>query len=170
MLLVQVLKENDSRNKWNSISAWGPTSFLPIFDLLGNKYENIKIISKFINREELKDSFTKIDFLYDKAVASVKVGYGVKSEGELVISGTKGYVYVPAPWWKTDYFEIRYENNEDNKRYFYQLDGEGIRNEVVTFVRAISSLKRIFKISEDTSISISSIMEEFYKKENFRVI
>ena len=164
------LKENDSRNKWNSISAWGPTSFLPIFDLLGNKYENIKIISKFINREELKDSFTKIDFLYDKAVASVKVGYGVKSEGELVISGTKGYVYVPAPWWKTDYFEIRYENNEDNKRYFYQLDGEGIRNEVVTFVRAISSLKRIFKISEDTSISISSIMEEFYKKENFRVI
>lgn len=87
-----------------------------------------------------------------------------------MISGTKGYVYVPAPWWKTDYFEIRYENNEDNKRYFYQLDGEGIRNEVVTFVRAISSLKRIFKISEDTSISISSIMEEFYKKENFRVI
>ena len=164
------LKENDSRNKWNSISAWGPTSFLPIFDLLGNKYENIKIISKFINREELKDSFTKIDFLYDKAVASVKVGYGVKSEGELVISGTKGYVYVPAPWWKTDYFEIRYENNEDNKRYFYQLDGEGIRNEIVTFVRAIYSLKRIFKISEDTSISISAIMEEFYKKENFRVI
>ena len=61
------LKENDYTNKWNSISAWGPTSFLPIFDLLGNKYESIRIISKFINREELKDSFTKIDFLYNNA-------------------------------------------------------------------------------------------------------
>ena len=130
----------------------------------------IRIISKFINREELKDSFTKIDFLYNNAVASVKVGYGVKSEGELVISGTKGYVYVPAPWWKTDYFEIRYENSEDNKRYFYQLDGEGIRNEIVTFVRSISSSNGVFKISEDTSISISAIMEEFFKKENYRVI
>lgn len=164
------LKENDYTNKWNSISAWGPTSFLPIFDLLGNKYESIRIISKFINREELNDSFTKIDFLYNNAVASVKVGYGVKSEGELVISGTKGYVYVPAPWWKTDYFEIRYEKSENNKRYFYQLDGEGIRNEIVTFVRAISSSNGVFKISEDTSISISVIMEEFFKKENYRVI
>ena len=116
------------------------------------------------------DGFTKIDFIYPDSVASIKVAKTAKSEGELIITGTKGYIYVPAPWWKTDYFEIRYENNEDNKRYFYQLDGEGIRNEVVTFVRAISSLKRIFKISEDTSISISSIMEEFYKKENFRVI
>ena len=71
-----------------------------------------------------------------------------------MISGTKGYVYVPAPWWKTDYFEIRYENNEDNKRYFYQLDGEGIRNEIVTFVRAIYSLKRI-QTSACTSLTKS---------------
>lgn len=41
--------------------------------------------------------------------ASIKVGKGVKTEGELVISGTKGYIYVPAPWWKTDYFEVRRE-------------------------------------------------------------
>ncbi len=68
--------------------------------------------------------FSKIDFIYDDAVASIRVGKGVKSEGELIISGTEGYIYVPAPWWKTDYFEIRYENPADNKRYFYQLDGE----------------------------------------------
>ena len=73
------------------------------------------------------DLFTKINFNYKNAVASVKVGKGVKAEGNLIIAGTKGYIYVPAPWWKTDYFEIRYENREENKRYFYQLDGEGIR-------------------------------------------
>ena len=50
-----------------------------------------------------------------------------KAEGELIISGTKSYIYVPAPWWKTDYFEVRYENANENVRYFNQLDGEGIR-------------------------------------------
>lgn len=63
----------------------------------------------------------------------MKVADGIKSEGELIISGSKGYVYVPAPWWKTDYFEIRQEHIEDNKRYFYQLEGEGIRYMIVCF-------------------------------------
>ena len=56
--------------------------------------------------------------MYPSGVATLKVAKGAKSEGELIISGTKGYIYVPAPWWKTDYFEIRYENPEDNKRFF----------------------------------------------------
>ena len=60
------------------------------------------------------DLFSKVSFVYSNAVASIKVGKGIKSEGELVVSGTKGYIYVPAPWWKTDYFEVRYENSERN--------------------------------------------------------
>ena len=68
----------------------------------------------------------------------MKVGTGVKSEGELIVSGTKGYVYIPAPWWKTDYFEVRYENAEDNRRYFYQLDGEGIRYTIAAFLKSIN--------------------------------
>ena len=112
---------------WNSICEWGPTAMLPIFEVLGTSYSNKVISSKLLNKDAMYDIFTKIDFYYNNAVASLKVGKGVKSEGELIISGTKGYVYVPAPWWKTDYFEIRYENPADNRRYFYQLDGEGIR-------------------------------------------
>lgn len=164
------LKLNDNINKWNSISAWGPTSLLPVFSFLGVDYEDIVITSRFSKIDELWDSFTKVDFIYRNAVASIKVGYGVKSEGELIISGTKGYVYVPAPWWKTDYFEIRYENEEDNRRYFYQLDGEGIRNEMVAFTKSISSLRRIFQINEETSGAISGVMEEFFLKKNFREI
>ena len=56
------------------------------------------------------DLFSKISFLYANAAASVKTGIGVKSEGELIITGTKGYIYVPSPWWKTDYLEVRYED------------------------------------------------------------
>ena len=83
------------------------------------------VLSQF-NEETGFDSFTKVNFRYDHSVASVKVANGVKSEGELIVSGTKGYIYVPAPWWKTDYFEVRFENPDNNKRYFYQLDGEGM--------------------------------------------
>ena len=53
--------------------------------------------------------------------ASIKVGKGVKTEGELVISGTKGYIYVPAPWWKTDYFEVRREYPTQYKRYMQRM-------------------------------------------------
>ena len=83
------------------------------------------------------DIFSKFDFKFADAVATVKVAKGVKSEGELVVSGTKGYLYVPAPWWKMDYFETRFENQEENRKYFYQLDGEGIRLTLAAFRRAV---------------------------------
>ncbi len=103
-----------------------------------------------------------ICFIYDNAVATIKVAQQAKSEGELIVTGTKGYIYVPAPWWKTDYFEIRYENIGDNKRYFYPLDGEGIRYEIVSFSKAIESDKNMSYISEKISVAIAKIMEEFY--------
>lgn len=150
---------------WNSICAWGPAAMLPIFQLLGTDYVTKQITSHLI--AENFDTFTKIAFVYPHAVASLKVGKGVKSEGELIISGTKGYIYVPAPWWKTDYFEIRYENPADNKRYFYQLDGEGIRYEIVSFLKMIQSGKSVSNIDNGVSEAVVSCVESFYKKENF---
>ena len=82
------------------------------------------------------------------------------------MSGTKGYLYVPAPWWKTDYFEIRYENQELNRRYFYQLDGEGIRYELVAFAKAVVDGKELFTISPAVSKTICSLMEKFANKKS----
>lgn len=144
-------------NDWPGIYEWGPTALLPVLQILGTNCREFKIISH-INRETNRDSFTKIDFLYDHSVASIKVGDGVKSEGELIISGTKAYVYVPAPWWKTDYFEIRYENQNDNKRYFYQLDGEGIRHELVSFIKSIENNRYLGNIDKQISYNISMII------------
>ena len=75
-----------------------------------------------------------------------------------MVSGTKGYVYVPAPWWKTDYFEIRYQNPETNKRYFYQLNGEGIRYESGTFIKAIESGRVIDMIPREVSRAICEVV------------
>lgn len=151
-------------NKQNSICAWGTTAMLPVFQILGLNYEDMAITSLLSRNKDNFDLFSKIDFRYKNAVATIQVGKGVKAEGELIVSGTKGYIYVPAPWWKTDYFELRYENQSDNKRYFYQLDGEGIRYEIVNFVKAIESEKNLSYINKEISQAISAAVEKFYSK------
>ena len=167
---IQYVQERDLSKKWNSICAWGPTAMLPVFQILGTQYVSYDIISYLHGQEMDYDSFTKINFLYPEAMATVKVGRGVKSEGEMVISGTKGYLYVPAPWWKTDYFEIRYENQSDNQRYFYQLEGEGIRYELVAFTKAIETGKNFSYISQTISECISEVVGSFYKQDKVTII
>ena len=157
---ANIEKDANLDQAWNSIYTWGPPALLPIFYLLGTEYTQ-KAISSRINGNHY-DIFTKIAFTFPHAVASIKVGQGVKSEGELIISGTKGYAYVPSPWWKTEYFELRFENPTENKRYFYQLDGEGIRNELLTFVKAITFGDNYQKIDDVVSLSIVGIMEDYY--------
>lgn len=162
------IREIKEENEWSNIYEWGPTAVLPILQILGTEYKSCLITSQFRDKEH--DSFTKIDFVYEHAVGSIKVGDGVKSEGELIVSGTKGYIYVPAPWWKTDYFEIRYEDPVNNKRYFYQLDGEGIRYELVAFARAIERGRLVSDISKEVTLKISEIMEMFENRENMILI
>lgn len=144
--------------KWNSSCEWGPTALLPVFQILGCDYKEVRLSSVFADKDKTFDRFSKMDFTFNGAVATVKVGSGVKSEGELIVSGTNGYVYVPAPWWKTDYFEIRRENTTENKRYFYQLDGEGIRYEIVAFVKAVENGKMTDCVPREISKAICSVV------------
>lgn len=157
-------------SSWSSFPGWAPTALLPIFQLLGSEYSQKQIIARFADSDNSFDTFAKVAFVYPNAVASFKVGMGVKSEGELIISGTKGYIYVPAPWWKTEYFEVRCENPADNKRYFYQLDGEGIRGELAAFARAVQSGRTDIQITPIVSKAICQIMEEFYDRKQIIVI
>ncbi len=159
-------KTND--RDWSGFYEWGPTALLPIFQILGTDYRSVDIVSHFMDNGI--DRFTKMDFIYKNAVASMKVGDGVKSEGQLIISGTEGYIYVPAPWWNTDYFEIRYEDITKNKRFFYQLDGEGIRYELVAFLRAIDQASFQANIAMETSLAIARIMDDFNHRRHMTII
>ena len=146
-------------NAIGSFCSWGPNALLPVFQILGTDYTDKQILSLFEDGDY--DAFTKVTFVYPDSVASVKTGKGVKTEGELVISGTTGYIYVPAPWWKTDYFEIRREDPTQNKRYFYQLEGEGIRYEIVSFLKAICQRRHVSYINDDVSSAFVKIVEDF---------
>jgi len=158
-------KEKALSETWSTITAWGPTALLPIFQILGTNYNDKTVVTKLIPAPIKFDLFTKIAYIYPHAVASIKIGKGVKSEGELIISGTKGYIYVPAPWWKTDFFELRFENPQENKRYFYQLEGEGIRYMLLNFVKAIQTKKKGIYINDMVSKGIIKEIEDFYTKD-----
>ena len=158
---LQMSKAENFPYIWNSISEWGPTAMLPIFQLMGTDYKEKIITTRIQEGTKDFDLFTKIAFIYPHGVASLKIGQGVKSEGELVISGTEGYIYVPAPWWKTDYFEVRYENPANNKRYFYQLEGEGIRYEIVSFLKTIQRGTDYKYIDDCISEAIVRVIQDF---------
>lgn len=166
---IKKFDETEAKYAWNSISAWGPTALLPVFQIFGIEYKKKNILTCIESQKYHYDSFTKIDFYYSNSAATIKVGQGVKSEGELVISGTKGYIYVPAPWWKTEYFEVRYERPENNRRYYFQLDGEGIRYELVAFVRAIELGTSLANIDENVSCAIADIMDKFMSDDVIRI-
>lgn len=137
---------------------------LPIFKFLGTKFRNINFYSKMKNDV---DMFTKAVFRYDHAVASFQVGLGVKTEGSLTIAGTKGHVYVPAPWWKTDYFEVRYEDQNYNKKYFYPYVGEGLRYEIKDFVVAILTDGYYFsKVSKEENLMMAEVQEIYILGKN----
>ena len=162
----------DFRYRWNTIDSWGPIAMLPILQMLGTEYRDVRYIcSKDMLRPD-NDAFLEMNFIYPFATASIRLGNGVKAESDLIVSGTKGYIYVPAPWWKTDYFEIRYENPSQNARYFYQLDGEGIRFELVVFVRSIKEGKSLADVhlEKKTTECICETISRYYKGENVIVL
>lgn len=154
----------DSKRFGGSMSENACFPLLPIFKFLGTDFRNINFYSKMKNDV---DMFTKAVFRYDHAVASFQVGLGVKTEGSMTIAGTKGYVYVPAPWWKTDYFEVRYEDQNQNKKYFYPFVGEGLRYEIKDFVASILSNGSHFsKVSKSENVKMAEVQEQYIKGVN----
>ena len=135
-----------------------------IFKLLGSDYKDVRFVSCMKNGVDI---FTKIDFVYEGAVASAKVGLGVKTEGDLVISGTRGYVYVPAPWWKTEYFEMRFENSGDTEKYFYKFAGEGLRYEMVEFLERIGG---VVMQDCDENVSVTAVIEKYLSEMDNMII
>lgn len=149
----------DSNRFGGSMSENACFPLLPIFKLLGLDYKNINFYSKMKNEV---DMFTKAVFRYDHAVASFQVGLGVKTEGSMTIAGTKGYAYVPAPWWKTDYFELRFEDQNQNKKFFHTFAGDGLRYEIKDFVTAILSNEYFYsKVSKKENIKMAEVQEQY---------
>lgn len=158
------LREFDSSQAGGSFYELGSYPLLPIIRLLGTEVERIDFFSR---TKSGVDMYTKGIVQYRHGIASFKVGLGVKTEGNLVISGTKGYAYVPAPWWKTDYFELRYEDQNENKKFFYKWDGFGLRYEIREFISCIVSRRfSSTHLSQKESVLMANLMQQFHERKN----
>lgn len=162
------LRELDPNQAGGSFYELGSYTLLPLVRLLGTEVKDMHFYSKMENGIDI---FTKGILHFSKATGSFKVGLGVKTEGNLVISGTKGYAYVPAPWWKTDFFELRYENQNNNKKFFYSWDGEGLRYEIQEFVSCIYNHRpKTARLRHDETIFMAETMQKYMSGENVVLI
>ncbi len=157
-------RELDAAQAGGAMTEHAPLTVMAIVKLLGIGWKDVSFHTK---RENDVDIYTKGVINYPHATSSFTLGIGVKTEGNLVISGTKGYVYVPAPWRLTDYFEVRYEDQTKNKKYFYSYDGEGLRYEIQEFLSMIVNDRRsCYKLRRRESVAIAEIIEKYRNGEN----
>lgn len=157
-------RELDAKQAGGAMTEHAPLTLMAIVKLLGMDWKDINFHTK---RDNGVDIYTKGVINYPHATSSFTLGIGMKTEGNLVISGTKGYVYVPAPWWLTSYFEVRYEDQTNNKKYFYSYDGEGLRYEIQEFLSMIVNNRRsCYKLRRRESVAIAEIIEKYRNGEN----
>lgn len=153
------MRELDVNQAGGSMTELSSFPLLSIVKILGEDYKDVSFYSKIKNGVDI---FTKGIICYDRAVATIKIGLGIKTEGNLVVSGTKGYAYVPAPWWKTDYFELRFEDQNLNKKFFYSFEGEGLRYELQEFISCIvNNQLSSHRLRTSESIVIAEIIEKY---------
>ena len=157
-------RELEAIHGGGAMTEHAPLTLLAIIKLLGIDWHDVSFHSRMRNGVDI---YTKGVINYPHATASFTLGIGVKTEGNLVISGTKGYVYVPAPWWLTDFFEVRYEDQSKNKKYFYSYDGDGLRYEIQEWISMIVNDRRsCYKFRRRESVIIAEIIGKYRKHEN----
>ena len=163
------LEKKDSRELTDpvyggSFLELGSYCLLPVMKLFGCEYEALSFDS--IYGENKLDIFTRASLKYKKGLATVTCGLGVKSEGRLLIAGTKGYIIAEAPWWKTTYFEVHFEDAARVEKYSERFLGDGLRYEVSDMLNQINgNAKSEFKLTRQESIAMAGVMEQFLQKE-----
>lgn len=131
----------------------------------GTDYDDIRFDT--IHDSNGLDIFTKASLTYQSGIAVATCGLGVKSEGRLLIAGTKGYIVVEAPWWKTTCFEVHYEDPTQVDKYSERFLGSGLRYEIKEFLNMINGNdKGDFKLTRGETIAIAEIIEKFLEHED----
>ena len=159
-LAVPDSRERTDAEYGGSFLEFGSYTLLPALKLLGKEYKDIKF--KTIYDENGVDIYTKTEVEFDNGFATSKNGVAVKSEGNLVIAGTKGYILAPSPWWLTRRFEVHHENPGDFQVYEPSFQGDGFRYEISEFVLKINGAERNgYKYTAGEAIVMADIIEKY---------
>ena len=141
------------------VTELGTYCMLPIFKLMGCDHINLR--AQAINAPNGVDKYTKLYFTYENGMATAKMGLGVKSEGQLLISGTKGYILAESPWWLTKKFEVRYEDPTKKDVYEDDFIGAGLVYEIVGFIEDCKGNPIGAGVTEEETLATIDVMEQF---------
>ncbi len=144
-----------------SVTELSSYPLLAAVKLLGADYRKASFCSYMDDANDV-DLFTKIDLVYDKAAATCCVGLGVKTEGEMIVSGTKGYILVNSPWWKTSGYELRFEDPHEKRIYSSEFEADGLRYELREFVSMIKGGRmQTNLLTEEEAKAIIGVIEKY---------
>lgn len=156
---------SNTREVWSeaggSFTELGSYSLLPIVKTLGTQNRDSKVLR--IQAASGVDSYTKMIFDYDGGMATAKTGIGVKSEGELLISGSEGYIQIRSPWWAPRHIEVRHENPGKIEAYDCEFEGTGLRYEIREFIDRINGSKKV-SLTGQESIWMAKQIENAFQR------
>lgn len=159
-LASQGSRERTDATYGGAFLEFGPSTLLPVIKLMGGDYKELHIDT--LTDDNGVDIYTKVNIKYDKGFATMRTGVGVKTEGQLVVSGTKGYIIAPSPWWLMKQFDIRYEDSSKVEHYEPTFQGDGLRYEIGEFVSKINGIgANDYKLTAQESIAMAGIVEKF---------
>lgn len=153
-------RELNSEKYAGSFYELGSYAILPAVKLLGRP-DDVSFQSIMCGKA---DGFTKAYMTYDgkNAYALAKTGLTVKSEGCLIVSGTKGYILAKSPWWLTKEFEVRFDDPSKVEVHNCSFEGQGLRYEIRVFLDKINRGADFVKngLLPQESVWMAEIMEK----------
>ena len=157
------VRERDDACFGGSFLEFGSYGLLPAVRLLGAERVE-RMTARFYTQrdEEGVDLFTKAMLFDENAAVLAKTGLGVKTEGELLVSGTEGYILAPAPWWLTSRFEVHNEDPDDVQVHEVAFLGSGLRYEISNFIHLVrGDDDRYPKLTAEESIAMAGVFERY---------
>ncbi|NPA61743.1 MAG: Gfo/Idh/MocA family oxidoreductase [Epsilonproteobacteria bacterium] len=153
------------KNYPDSFMEQGATNILSGYpSLLIHKILGKKQSITFFDQKEKNYDISNLIITTHKndAVGVARVATGIKSEGDAIISGTKGYVYIPAPWWLTKEFYFRFEDTHKSYKFSYEFEGGGLRYMIAEFASLIQRGKRTSKkLTPSDMVSIARVVLDY---------
>ncbi len=149
---------------------YGATNLLMSYpSLLVNKTAGkAKSINFFEQNNGLYDISNRAITLHENDVIGIStVAIEMKSSSSAIISGSKGYIYIPAPWWLTEEFTCKFEDVSKEYSFKYEFEGNGFRYMISEFISLIQRGEiESERLSIEDMLEINKVIVEYNKGKN----
>lgn len=149
-----------------SVSQLASTPLLAVSKIIDAPLKGIQVAVD-PHPDDGVDEFSRMNLRFEHSISSVTVGLGVQSEGHLTVTGTRGTIYVPGPWWETTDIFVRFVESSRNQTFHFPFAGDGLRYAIAEFVSMIQNRRlSTYKLRAKDSLFISGVIEEFHRQQS----